>query len=68
MGKLETEESLVQAQELTTQEPMFPFESEGRKRLESQLKQPEVFPITQERVGLLVLFRPSADWMIATHI
>ena len=59
--------SLLNITRLKTQEePIFQFKSGGRKRPMSPLNWQEEFVLTQGKVSLSVLFRPSVDWVKAT--
>ena len=53
----------------TQEEPIFQFESEGRKKAKVSVKrQAGKLSLIWNRVSLFVLFRPSTDWMRATHV
>ena len=53
------------------EDSVFQFKSKGRKKANVSVQRQSGrrrLPPTQERVSLFVLFRPSTDWTLPTHV
>lgn len=55
----------------TQEEPVFQFESEGKKKADAPVQRQsgwKEFCLTQGKGQPFVLFRPSTDWVRTMHI